>query len=58
MLIAKECLRKSAVEILVACGEGYEGAERVADCLIQSDRRGVSTHGTYLLKTIGGSILK
>lgn len=52
MLVVRECLRKSAVEILAACGESIEGAELVADCLIQSDSRGVSTHGTYLLQTI------
>lgn len=52
MLIAKEYLRLIAVEILMAIGESLEGAERTADCLVQADMRGVSTHGTYLLKTI------
>jgi LDH2 family malate/lactate/ureidoglycolate dehydrogenase len=52
MRVSKECLKKGAVEILISLGDGAEGAERAADCLTKADMRGVSTHGTYLLKTI------
>jgi LDH2 family malate/lactate/ureidoglycolate dehydrogenase len=52
MRVPKDNLKKGVVEILISFGESPEGAERVADCLIKADMRGVSTHGTYLLKPI------
>lgn len=52
MRVCNEDLRTSAVDILTFLGESPAGAERTADCLVSADMRGISTHGTYLLKTI------
>lgn len=52
MRISVQALRAATVEILSALGESPSGAERVADCLVRADMRGITTHGTYLLKPI------
>jgi LDH2 family malate/lactate/ureidoglycolate dehydrogenase len=39
-------------EILIAVGESTENAKTTAECLILSDSRGITTHGSYLLTPI------
>lgn len=56
MKVFKDDLKKSVVDILISFGESPAGAERVADCLIKADMRGISTHGTYLLKPIADRV--
>ncbi len=50
--VNREELYSCAYEILLAVGENPEGAKIVAECLIRSDLRGITTHGTYLLSPI------
>ncbi|MGB9905268.1 MAG: Ldh family oxidoreductase [Desulfotomaculales bacterium] len=45
-------LRRVVAEILTSFGESPEGAEWVAGCLVKADMRGITTHGTYLLKPV------
>ena len=45
-------LYSCAYEILVAIGENPDGANIVAESLVRSDSRGITTHGTYLLTPI------
>jgi len=45
-------LFECAHEILLAIGENAEGAKTVAESLVFSDLRGITTHGTYLLTPI------
>lgn len=52
MRVTRGELRNAAVEILTSFGESPEGAEWVAECLVKADMRGITTHGTYLLKPI------
>jgi len=52
MNIPVEVLKNVAVEILVGLGETKENAKKIAEILVRADMRGVSTHGTYLLKVI------
>lgn len=52
MKINKEELLACATEILLAAGESPDGAKIVAENLIRSDSRGITTHGTYLLTPI------
>ncbi len=50
--VRQEDLYVCANEILLAIGESKEGAKIVAESLIRSDARGITTHGTYLLAPI------
>lgn len=50
--INRQDLYSCAYEILLAIGEYPEGAKVVAESLIYSDARGITTHGTYLLTPI------
>ena len=50
--VNREQLYSCTYEILTAIGEDPEGAKIAADCLIRSDARGITTHGTYLLSPI------
>lgn len=45
-------LKAASKEILIACGESAQGAEYVADYMVLADKRGITTHGTYLLTPI------
>ena len=50
--IKREDLYSRTYDILTAIGEEPENAKIAADCLIRSDARGITTHGTYLLSPI------
>ncbi len=50
--VTQEELFKCAYEILTAVGETSENAKTVAENLVRSDLRGITTHGTYLLGPI------
>ncbi|MGB9812125.1 MAG: Ldh family oxidoreductase [Thermovenabulum sp.] len=52
MKIPVEVLKNAAKEILVGLGETEENACKISEILVRADMRGVSTHGTYLLKVI------
>jgi LDH2 family malate/lactate/ureidoglycolate dehydrogenase len=52
MKVGAANLKKTAAEILVACGETPEGADAVAENMVKSDSRGITTHGTYLLSPV------
>ncbi|KYO68081.1 Ldh family oxidoreductase [Thermovenabulum gondwanense] len=52
MRIPVEVLKNVAQEILIGLGETKENAEVISEILVNADMRGVSTHGTYLLKVI------
>lgn len=52
MRIKMEHLKACAFDILIGCGESRANAEIVADCMVKSDARGITTHGTYLLSPI------
>ncbi|HZK56403.1 MAG TPA: Ldh family oxidoreductase [Desulfosporosinus sp.] len=52
MQINIEKLKACAVDILIGCGENQANAELIANCMVQSDARGITTHGTYLLSPI------
>ncbi|HNV33996.1 MAG TPA: Ldh family oxidoreductase [Bacillota bacterium] len=45
-------LGKAAAAILVGLGEDPEDSLRAAECLVYADMTGISTHGTYLMKTV------
>jgi len=45
-------LKQATLDILDYLGEVPENAEVIADILIKADMRGVTTHGTYLLKVM------
>jgi LDH2 family malate/lactate/ureidoglycolate dehydrogenase len=51
-----EDLYSCAYELLVALGENPEGAKVVADSMVYSDLRGVTTHGSYLLNPIANRV--
>lgn len=52
MKLPFKLLYECAVEILTACGETPENAEVVAKNMIEADAKGITTHGTYLLRPI------
>lgn len=52
MKIPVSTLKQGAEEILKYLGETPENAVKIAESLVKADMRGVSTHGTYLLKVI------
>lgn len=52
MIVSTEKLYQAAQIILTNLGESSENAAKVADVLLKADKRGVSTHGTYLLKVM------
>lgn len=52
MIIPVSTLKQGAVEILKYLGETHENAIKIAESLVKADMRGVTTHGTYLLKVI------
>ncbi len=52
MKIAVNTLKQGAIDILKYLGETSDNAEVIANILVKADMRGVSTHGTYLLKVM------
>jgi len=52
MKIPVNSLRQGAQDILVYLGETPQNAAEIANSLVKADMRGISTHGTYLLKII------
>lgn len=50
--VKRDDLFACAYEILKAAGESSDCAEIVAENLVRSDSRGITTHGTYLLNPI------
>lgn len=52
MKIPVSTLKQGAEEILKYLGETPENAVKISESLVKADMRGVSTHGTYLLKVI------
>ncbi len=52
MIVSTGKLHQAAQIILIHLGESPENAEKVADVLLKADKRGIPTHGFYLLKVI------
>ncbi|MHB1391511.1 MAG: Ldh family oxidoreductase [Clostridia bacterium] len=56
MKVSVDKLRQGARDIVIHLGETPGNAEKIANSLVKADMRGISTHGTYLLKIMDARV--